>query len=146
MFEEIIAVIAYVRSRKQKLKKKQKLWVHPFVDDCPTSGIFCKIYSDLRKYPDKFFSYLCLSIGSFYELLIICENDLTKRDTILRKSISPEQKLFVTLGRQWTGRRNAEGLKNTHLDYIASSGSVNDELELFLEGSSDGLVKEVYRH
>jgi hypothetical protein len=41
--EEIIAVIAYVRRRKQKLKKKQKLWVHPFVADCPTSGMFCKI-------------------------------------------------------------------------------------------------------
>jgi hypothetical protein len=61
--EEIIAVIAYVRLRKQKLKKKQKLWVHPFVADRPTCGMFCKIYSDLRKYPDKFFSYLRLSIG-----------------------------------------------------------------------------------
>jgi hypothetical protein len=61
--EETIAVIAYVRLRKQKLKKKQKLWVHPFVADHPTYGIFCKINSDLRKYPDKFFSYLRLSIG-----------------------------------------------------------------------------------
>jgi hypothetical protein len=60
--EEIIAVTAYVRGRKQKLKKKQKLWVHPFVADRPTSGMFCKIYSELRKYPDKFFSYLRLSI------------------------------------------------------------------------------------
>jgi hypothetical protein len=79
--------------------------VHPFVADRPTSGMFCKIYSDLRKYPDRFFSYLRLSIGSFDELLTICENDLTKLDTILRKSISPEEKLFVTVGRQWPGLR-----------------------------------------
>jgi hypothetical protein len=51
--EEIIAVIAYVWHRKQKLKKKQKLWVHSFVANCPTRGMFYKIYSDLRKYPDK---------------------------------------------------------------------------------------------
>jgi hypothetical protein len=44
--------------------------------------MICKIYSDLRKYPGKFFSYLRLSIGSFDELLTICENDLTKQDTI----------------------------------------------------------------
>jgi hypothetical protein len=36
--EEIIAVIAYVQRRKQKL------WVHPFVADRPTSGMLCKIY------------------------------------------------------------------------------------------------------
>jgi hypothetical protein len=67
--EEIIAVIAYLRRRKQKLK--QKLWVHPFVDNRPTGGKFCKIYSDLRKYTGKFFSYLRLSIGSFDEVLTI---------------------------------------------------------------------------
>jgi hypothetical protein len=35
---------------------------------------------------------------------------------------------------------------DTHIDYITSSGSVNDELQLFLDGSSDGLMEEVYRH
>jgi hypothetical protein len=47
--EEIIAVTAYVRRRKQELKEKQKLWVHPFAADRPASGMFCKIYSHLRK-------------------------------------------------------------------------------------------------
>jgi hypothetical protein len=61
--EEVIAVIAYVRLRKQKLKKKQ------IVGASFRSRPSYKIYSDLRKYPDKFFSYLRLSIGSFHELL-----------------------------------------------------------------------------
>jgi hypothetical protein len=93
--EEVIAVIAYVWHRKQKLKKKQKLWVHHFIADRPTSGMFCEMYSDLRKYPGKFFSYLHLSIESFDELLTICENNLTKQDTILRNSISPEEKALA---------------------------------------------------
>jgi hypothetical protein len=79
--EEIIGVIAYVRHRKQKLYiYSNKLWVHPFVADRPTSGMFCKIYSDLRKYPGKFFSYLRFSIGSYDELLTTCEKDFTKQD------------------------------------------------------------------
>jgi hypothetical protein len=71
--EKITAVIAYMQRRKQKLKMRQKLWVHPFVADHPISGMFCKIYSDSRKYPDKFFSYPRLSIVSFDELLTTCE-------------------------------------------------------------------------
>lgn len=43
------------------------------------------------------FNYLRMSLTSFDELLSLCWNDLTKQDTILRKSISPEEKLFVTL-------------------------------------------------
>jgi hypothetical protein len=51
--EEIIAVIAYVRRRKQKFKKKQKLWVHPFVADRPTSGMFYKSSCHIGKRPHK---------------------------------------------------------------------------------------------
>jgi hypothetical protein len=78
--EEIISVIAYAWRRKQK---RNKLWVYPFVADRPTNVMVCKIYSYLRIYPDKFFGYLRLSIGSFEELLTISEIDLTKQDTIL---------------------------------------------------------------
>jgi hypothetical protein len=80
--EEIISVIAHVRRRKQKSRKKRKLWVYLFVAECPTSGMIGKIYSDLRKYPVKFFGYLRLSIGSFDGLLTICEYDLAKQEHI----------------------------------------------------------------
>jgi hypothetical protein len=92
--EEII-VIAYVRRRKQKLKKKQKLWVHPFVVDRPTCGMFCKIYSDLRKYPDTFFSYLRLSIGSFDELLTHFFFSTVDRSLPPNISTSSSQFLFL---------------------------------------------------
>ncbi|CAH1969770.1 unnamed protein product [Acanthoscelides obtectus] len=38
-----------------------------------------------------------MSMRSFDELLTLCRYDLLKQDTILRKSVSPEEKLFVTL-------------------------------------------------
>ncbi|KAF9413727.1 hypothetical protein HW555_008173 [Spodoptera exigua] len=74
-------------------------------------GQFVYIYDDLRRYPDKFFSYVRMSVRSFDELLTLCENDLLKQDTILRKSISPEEKLFVTLRkRSWVNPLNSERL------------------------------------
>ncbi|CAH1964553.1 unnamed protein product [Acanthoscelides obtectus] len=60
-------------------------------------AFFFKLYGDLRKYPEKFFNYTRISIASFDELLNLCRNDLTKQDTIFRKSISAEEKLFVSL-------------------------------------------------
>lgn len=91
---EEIALLCYLRRRK--IEEKKKLWVHPFISDRSRSGIFFKLYGDLRKYPEKFFNYTRMSIASFDELLNLCRNDLTKQDTIFRKSISPEEKLFVS--------------------------------------------------
>ncbi|CAH1979840.1 unnamed protein product [Acanthoscelides obtectus] len=98
MDAEEIALLCYMRRRKMKKeKKKKKVWVHPFISDRNRSGIFFKLYDDLRKYPEKFFNYTRMSIASFDELLNLCRNDLTKQDTIFRKSISAEEKLFVSL-------------------------------------------------
>lgn len=94
---EEIALIYYVRRKKFKKKKPKKLWIHPFISDRSRSGVFSKLYEDLRKYPSKFFNYTRMSVSSFDELLSLCTNELTKQDTILRKSIGPEEKLFVTL-------------------------------------------------
>lgn len=94
---EEIALIYYVRRKRLKKKKPKKLWVHPFVSDRFRSGVFSRLYEDLRKYPPKFFNYVRMSVSSFDELLSLCRNELTKQDTILRKSIRAEEKLFVTL-------------------------------------------------
>lgn len=94
---EEIALCYYVRRKNIRKKKKKKLWVHPFISDRSRSGLFSNLYNDLRKFPEKFFNYVRMSIASFDELLELCRNDLTKQHTVLRKSISAEEKLFVTL-------------------------------------------------
>nr|CAH7761158.1 unnamed protein product [Callosobruchus chinensis] len=94
---EEMALVYYVQRKYLKKKQKKKLWIHPFLSDRSQSGVFTKLYHDLRKYRRKFFNYVRISIESFDELLELCRNDLSKQDTILRKSICPEEKLFVTL-------------------------------------------------
>ena len=97
---EEIALIYYFYLRckniKQK-KKKEKIWARPFISNRSKSGVFVKMYEDLLKYPEKFFNYVKMALASFDELLSLCRDDLTKQDTELRKPVSPEEKLYVTL-------------------------------------------------
>ena len=95
----------YLRCKNIKQKKKkveeeeeeeEKVWVHPFISNPSESGVFVKLYEDLLKYLDNFFNYVGISLASFDELLS-CQDDLTKQDTVLRKSASPEEKLLITL-------------------------------------------------
>ena len=97
---EEIALLYYFYLRRKNIKqkkKKEKIWARPFISNRNESGVFVKLYEDLLKYPEKFFNYVRMSLTSFDELLSLCRDDLTKQDTMLRKSVSPEDKLFVTL-------------------------------------------------
>nr|CAI5854381.1 unnamed protein product [Callosobruchus analis] len=69
-----------------------KLWIHPFVSDRNHSGVLSKLYGDLRKYRTKFFNYMRMSLEAFDELLELCRNYLMKQDTVLQRSIGPEEK------------------------------------------------------
>ena len=60
-------------------------------------GQFATTMARLREHPDEFFGYFRMSIQSFDELLSILEQHITKKDTILRKSIPAVERLAITL-------------------------------------------------
>lgn len=60
-------------------------------------GQFHVMYHSLKEYPEKFFKYFRMSPQSFDELLNEIREDITKENTHLRLSISPEERLTVTL-------------------------------------------------
>jgi len=76
-------------------EKKKEILGAP--TDRSTKGLFNLFYNDLRKYEDKFFNYLRMSIKSFDELLELLQQDLTGQQTNMRECISPVEKLAVTL-------------------------------------------------
>ena len=97
--EEIAASIflyTYIKSRKQR-KKKRRFWVHPLLQDRSSKGIFCLLFNDLRKHEEKFFNFTRMSIASFDEPVLHLKDGLRGMDTNMRDSISPEEKLLVTL-------------------------------------------------
>jgi hypothetical protein len=52
--------------------------VHTLLSDRSTKGLFNLFYNDLRKYEDKFFNYLRMSIKSFDELVSVAVDRMNR--------------------------------------------------------------------
>lgn len=91
------AICVYLLLRKKERKKKRQYWVHPILRDRFTHGQFQTLYPKLRSFEPKFFNYLRMSINSFDELLEMISKQIESNDTHMRSSVSPEEKLVITL-------------------------------------------------
>lgn len=60
-------------------------------------GVHRHLVSQLRAYPEKHHEYLRMSKQSFDHLLSLIRPDITKQDTRLRKALTPDLKLALTL-------------------------------------------------
>lgn len=87
--------IIYWYYRRQRRRKR--LWLNPIVQRRSTVGAFTTLMQQLRNDPQKFFNYFRMTIPTFDNLLKKVEKDLTKRDTNMRKSIKPEEKLAICI-------------------------------------------------
>lgn len=81
----------------KKKKRKRRYWVHPILRDRVVHGQFVTLYPNLRMYGKKVFDYLRMSITSFDELIELIRQDISSSETHLRPSVSPEEKLVITL-------------------------------------------------
>lgn len=95
-FVESVALCALVL-RGKKPKPQRRFWVHPLVGQRLLKGQFHKIYEDLRLDPKKFFNYFRMSCKTFDELLSIIGPRITYQNTTMRMSVSPKERLSVTL-------------------------------------------------
>ncbi|XP_068122176.1 uncharacterized protein [Hyperolius riggenbachi] len=103
MIEELIFMILMSLVLRRR-GRQRRFWVHPLLKDRPKKGQFWMLYRDLRQHPDKFFGYARMSIGSFDRLLSLLEADLKKKDTKFRKSVTPTERLLITLRFLATGQ------------------------------------------
>ncbi|XP_077125385.1 uncharacterized protein LOC143782140 [Ranitomeya variabilis] len=85
------------RLRRQRRRAQKRMWVHPLVADRTEKGHFYVLYNDLRRYPEKCISFCRLPIMAFDRLLTILAPHLKRQDTVMRKSISAEERLLITL-------------------------------------------------
>ncbi|KAF9406212.1 hypothetical protein HW555_013331 [Spodoptera exigua] len=86
-----------VNNNPSRRAKNVQYWVHPILRDRLTHGMFVTLYPKLREHEPK------MSIKSFDDLLDVIKVDITGESTILRESISPEEKLVITLRYLATG-------------------------------------------
>ena len=75
----------------------RSLWVHPLNEDRLFKGEFYTLYSDLHLYPSKFFAFYRMSVRKFDYLFELLSPHLRKKNTNYWCSISPEQRLCLTL-------------------------------------------------
>ncbi|XP_069609053.1 uncharacterized protein [Ranitomeya imitator] len=82
------------------------MWVHPIIQEWEEKGHFHVLYQDLRSYPEKFIQFCRLTIQAFDRLLIILAPHLSYEHTVMRRSISAEERLcglrFLATGESYT--------------------------------------------
>lgn len=95
--EEETLLLLLLRRRRRKRKRKTRAWVLEILMNRGQDGHFFTLYPLLRRNEEQFFNYFRMSIASFDELTAILQDSITRQNTIMRKSISAEQRIAMTL-------------------------------------------------
>ncbi|KAL5245913.1 hypothetical protein ACI65C_013321 [Semiaphis heraclei] len=74
---ELVAIASALKEETKKTTKR-KYAVHPLNGERRKKGKFQQIYCDLRKYPEKFFSFCRMSMQIFEEMLSLVKPNLSK--------------------------------------------------------------------
>jgi hypothetical protein len=93
-FTEATCVCALLL-RIREVRRKKRHWVHPIVSERLLNGQFYKLYEDLRNYRGKFIIYFRMSIERFDNLLVLVGPRITYKNTQLRLSVPPQERLAV---------------------------------------------------
>lgn len=93
---ELLLTMLLIKKKKRK-NTPRRFWVNPLLLERPNKGLFYTLFDDLEEDDEKFFSYFRMSKITFKELLSGIKNNITKQDTVMRKSIPPNEKLALTL-------------------------------------------------
>lgn len=91
-----LASALYCRTIKKR-KRKQRLWIHPIISERENKGFFYTLYNEINQDPEIFFNFSRMSQTSFQELLAIVKEPISRRNTVMRKSIPAEEKLKMSL-------------------------------------------------
>ncbi|XP_077119658.1 uncharacterized protein LOC143775419 [Ranitomeya variabilis] len=101
------------RLRILRQRRKRRLWLYPITAQRMTRGVYSTLYIELRENPQKFFSYVRMKAENFEILLGHVEDSIRRRDTQMRFSISPAERLMVTIRFLATG----ESFSSLHFQF-----------------------------
>ncbi|XP_056417454.1 H/ACA ribonucleoprotein complex non-core subunit NAF1 isoform X1 [Hyla sarda] len=104
--------------------RHRRYWIHPITAAWMTHGVHITLYVELRQYPEKFASYLRMSVATFDDPLPRISERVCRQDTHLRRSISPEEHLIITLRFLASGESFLSLPFQFHLGISTTSGIV----------------------
>ena len=89
-------IIVALLLKKRKRVKRSK-WVHEINSSRVEKGEFISLFPELLCFEDKFKSYFRVYPAQFYDILALVRQDITKENTLLRTSITAEERLALCL-------------------------------------------------
>ncbi|KAM4033498.1 uncharacterized protein ACNLHF_020406 [Anomaloglossus baeobatrachus] len=115
IFEANRLAIIVREKERQRLRRQRhrRFWIHPLTAQRLTRGVFSTLYLELRGNHEKFTSYVRMAVNNFDVLLGLVADNIRKTDTYSRFSITPEERLLVTLRFLATG----ESLSSLHYQF-----------------------------
>ncbi|GFO01532.1 hypothetical protein PoB_002803700 [Plakobranchus ocellatus] len=82
--------------RRKALESKRRHWIHPICKDRGALGEF-NLLPQILADDEKCLEYFRMTPTTFQSLLGLCASGLKKQNTNWRKSITPKERLVVTL-------------------------------------------------
>ncbi|XP_069612218.1 pre-mRNA-splicing factor SPF27 isoform X1 [Ranitomeya imitator] len=101
------------RKREKRRRSHRRFWLHPIVEVRECRGAYHCLFGELNDNLEKYLEFTRMSQDSFRYLLRLVEGAITRQDTQLRRSISAEERLLVTLRFLATG----ETLRSLHFQF-----------------------------
>lgn len=97
----LLIILQRIRRRRQleedRRSRQRRFWTHPLISQRLSVGYFTQMYAELRIHPEKFYNFTRMSVTLFDDLLERFQPRLTRMDTVMRRSVLPEERLLVTL-------------------------------------------------
>ncbi|XP_046388639.1 protein ALP1-like [Ischnura elegans] len=106
---------------KKRRQRQRKMHIHPILCARESKGLYYTLFDELCADNTKFFNYFRMSKSSFFELLGLIKDEITGADTTMRRCITPEEKLVVTLRYFATGT----SMQDLHYQYRISQPSIS---------------------
>ena len=90
--------IKFREGRKKKRRKQRTVWVKPWISRRDELGAYNALINEMAMTDrEDYRRFMRMNTETFTELIEKLRSYITKRTTIMRKPISPEEKLAVTL-------------------------------------------------
>jgi len=91
--DDVVVTYYYNYYRQRKIKR---MWCHPYIE----KNIHCRLFvaaKELKQSDSKFITFYRMTKESYQFLIDIVSPSIRQRDTVMRKSVSAEERILITL-------------------------------------------------
>ncbi|XP_046802535.1 uncharacterized protein LOC124418865 isoform X1 [Lucilia cuprina] len=122
-------------------KRQKREWVKKWRLDRVERGTFSFLMNDLFNDSSSFLNYIRMKPETFNYILSKIENDLKRQDTLMRKSITPAEKLAATLRYLATGESYKSTNYQTRLSESLLCGAIPEVCNAIWKHFKDEFLK-----